>query len=288
METVHTYSQVNREDSSVNFGISRMEAIYDKRKGQKDAPHRHDFYTILLITAAQGDHIIDFNTYRLAGNTISFIGPGQVHQVIEHGRSEGYSMVFSSAFLAENNIPVSFIEDLNLFECYGESPPLHLDSDEFDQLKKYAEEMLAVQSTESAFKEQAIGALLKLLLIRCNNLCQLPKTDPMTKNTGQATFKKFRTLLNDNFSSWHTATEYASALYITPDHLNRVVKSLSGKTAKEHIQSRILTAAKRLLYFSDQTQKEIAYSLGFKEPAHFSAFFKKCTGISPSTFRDTK
>ncbi len=285
MASLPTYTQINREDSQLSFGISRMEDIYDKRKGQKDQPHRHDFYTILLIKSAKGKHIIDFNTYTLESQTITFISPGQVHQVIEDGRSEGYSLVFSTEFLAQNNIPLEFIEDLNLFECYGESPPLSLDGEEFDQLSAYTEEMLKLQHSETALKEQAIGALLKLLLIRSNNLCHLHKADPVVQSTGQSTFRKFRDLLNQNFSRWHASTEYASALHITPDHLNRVVKSLSGKTAKEHIQSRIVTAARRLLYFTDESQKEIAYSLGFKEPAHFSAFFKKCTGISPSAFR---
>lgn len=288
MAILPTYTQVNREDSLVNFGISRMEAIYDKRKGKIDQPHRHDFYTILLIKAAQGKHIIDFNTYPLERLTITFIGPGQVHQVIEEERSEGYSLVFSSAFLAQNNIPIEFIEDLNLFECYGESPPLSLDPDEFTQLSVYAEEIIKLQNSVTALKEQAIGALLKLLLIRSNNLCHLPKADPVVQSTGQETFRIFRDLLNKNFSNWHASAQYASALHITPDHLNRVVKSLSGKTAKEHIQSRILTAARRMLYFTNESQKEIAYALGFKEPAHFSAFFKKCTGVSPSHFRSMR
>jgi AraC-like DNA-binding protein len=265
-----------------------MEAIYDRRKGQKDQPHRHDYYTILLIKEAEGKHVIDFNTYALEPKTITFISPGQVHQVIENKRSEGFSLVFSSDFLAQSNIPVEFIEDLNLFECYGESPPLALDPDEFEQLSAYTEEMLMLQHSETALKEQALGALLKLLLIRSNNLCHLPKADIVVQSTGQSTFRKFRELLNQNFSKWHATADYASALHITPDHLNRVVKSLSGKTAKEHIQSRLLTAARRLLYFTDESLKEIAYSLGFKEPAHFSAFFKKSSGTTPSQFRSGK
>jgi AraC-like DNA-binding protein len=59
----------------------------------------------------------------------------------------------------------------------------------------------------------------------------------------------------------------------------------TGKTAKEHIQARIALEAKRLLHFSDLSVKEIGFQLGFPEPANFSAFFKKCTGSSPSNFK---
>ena len=79
-------------------------------------------------------------------------------------------------------------------------------------------------------------------------------------------------------------SQYAEALHITPDYLNASLKSLTGTGAKEHIQNRILIAAKRLLKFSDLNTKEIAYELGFSEPANFSIFFKKHTGISPSKF----
>jgi len=59
-----------------------------------------------------------------------------------------------------------------------------------------------------------------------------------------------------------------------------------GKTAKEYIQSRIIVGAKRMLYFSDSSIKEIAFELGFQEPSNFNAFFKKCTGLSPGEFRN--
>ena len=91
--------------------------------------------------------------------------------------------------------------------------------------------------------------------------------------------------METHYKTWHATSQYANELNITPDHLNRSIKSLIGKTAKEYIQARITIAAKRMLYFSDLSTKEIAYDLGFSEPANFSNFFKKCTGISPSEFK---
>ena len=63
------------------------------------------------------------------------------------------------------------------------------------------------------------------------------------------------------------------------------MKSKIGKTAKDYIQARIITEAKRLLYFTGISNKEIGYELGFNEPANFSAFFKKNTQLLPSNFK---
>ncbi|WP_066755587.1 AraC family transcriptional regulator [Crocinitomix algicola] len=286
MSNVKTYENVNRENESLSFGISRMEDVHEKLNGKTDDPHRHNFFTILLIKHARGEHKIDFNSYELGPNTIFFLSPGQVHQVIEAEKSFGYSIVFSHQFLAQNNIPISFIDNLNLFNDFGETPPIPLGDEEIAKLTEYAEEMISLNQSDVLLKYDAIGSLVKLLLIRSNNLCSVKRVDLAHIETGNTVLRKFKNLINQKYANWHGTKEYADALNITPDHLNRVVKSLTGKTAKEHIQSRIVTAAKRLIYFTSLSNKEIGFELGFSEPANFSAFFKKCTGISPSKFKE--
>lgn len=285
MEPVKTYQNVNREDESMSFGISRMEEIHDRHKGIPDQPHRHNYFTILLVKNASGEHRIDFNSYPLGKMQLFFISPGQVHQMIEASRSVGYAMVFSTQFLALNNIPLSFINDLNLFNDFGDTPPLSMSSDELETLSRYAEEIMEINESNRSFKYEAIGSLIKLLLIRCHNLCSLKSVDSNIQETGNSVLRNFKSLVELHHKQWHGTTEYANELNISPDHLNRVVKSLTGKTAKEHIQSRIITAAKRLIHFTDLSSKEIGYELGFSEPGNFSAFFKKCTGFSPSKFK---
>lgn len=287
MDTVKTYRQVNQSDSTLSFGISKMEEIYAKRKGKPDVPHRHDFYTILVVKQATGNHIVDFKTHTLSKNQVYFISPGQVHQLSEEGPSIGFSIVFSEDFLALNNILVDFIEDINLFHEFGNSPPLQIDDQAMEKLDSFAMEMLSYFESNRSYRFEAIGALLKLLLISCHNLCSLNQLDTQTLESGGTLLRSFKQLVNQKFKEWHHTSTYADALNITPDHLNRVVKSLTGKTAKEHLQSRLTTEAKRMLYFSSLSNKEIAYELGFSEPGNFSSFFKTCTGVSPSKFKPT-
>lgn len=275
---------MNKQNHALSFGISRMESIYEKRKGAQDEPHRHRFYTVLMVLKGKGEHIIDFNTYSLANQQLFFIHPGQVHQVIEFEKSSGYSIVFSEEFLIQNAISDTFIKHLNLFREYGDSPPLRINQDEVSQLKGYAEEMLALYQSSISFQYEAIGSLLKLFLIRCNNLeCNRKKPEP--QSNGSDLLENYKSLLDANFHHWHNVSEYANALHVSPDHLNRVIKTLTGVKAKEHIQSRLSVEAKRRLYFTEKSSKELAFELGFSDSSNFSAFFKKCVGKSPSAFR---
>jgi AraC family transcriptional regulator, transcriptional activator of pobA len=285
MELIKTYKHVHHTETEVNFRISRMEDIWDERKGAPDEPHRHDFYTILLVKKANAVHYIDFNKYEMTEKQVFFVSPGQVHQIVEQEKSFGYVFMFSCEFLIRNYIALNFIDDVNLFNDFGSTPPLPVNNPEADKLSGYCEQMLEIYQSSIQFSDQALGSYLQLFLIQCNNLCTLSENNTQIREAGNTILRKFKQLVDENYAKWHNTTEYANALFVSPDHLNRVVKVLIGKTAKEFIQSRIIVAAKRLLYFSEQSLKEIAYELGFTEPANFSAFFKNITGIAPSEFR---
>jgi AraC family transcriptional activator of pobA len=285
MNSVKTYNKVNSEKDAISFGISKMEDIYVKRSGQTDEPHRHNYYTVLIIKQAKGFHKIDFNSYQLAQQQIFFVAPGQVHQVIETEKSLGFAMTFSNQFLIENSIPLGFISSLNLFQSYGQTPPLLPNKKQFDIIEHFADNISDLFTSDAQMKNISIGAYLKLLLIECNNICSINPIETDIDSSGDSLIRKFKESVDTNYRVEHSTSYYANELHITADHLNRTVKSKIGKTAKEYIQTRIITEAKRLLYFTALSNKEIGYELGFNEPANFSAFFKKCTLLSPSNFK---
>ena len=288
MDIVKTYQNVNNEIDSISFGISKMEEIYTKRNGRVDEPHRHNYYTVLIINKAQGQHKIDFNSYELSSKQIYFVAPGQVHQVIEEEQSFGFAMTFSNQFLIENSIQLSFIESLNLFHNYGQNPPLIPTENQFEAIEGFSNQIFNLFNSETNMKFLSIGAFLKLLLIECNNICSINPIESDIDSSGDNLIRVFKKEVENNYKKEHSTTYYANQLHITPDHLNRTVKSKIGKTAKDYIQARIITEAKRLLYFTEFSNKEIGYELGFNEPANFSAFFKKHTQLSPSNFKNAE
>lgn len=286
---IKTYKHIQENHEKVFFKIKRMSDIYKERLGAVDEAHRHDYYTVLLVNDAQGIHRIDFKDYELSKDQIFCVSPGQVHQVLEERPSMGYILLFSNDFLIENNISLKFIEDLNLFRTFGDTPPIVMDTKEMMRVNSLCELLLDYDKRDMKFKTEAISSYLRLILIECNNACTSPFFDnPQSIEAGNSVLKNFKDLINENYKQIHSVSGYAEILHISADHLNRTIKNLTGKTAKDHLDGRIILAAKRLLYFSSLSTKEIAFDLGFNEPAHFSTYFKKLTGESPSKYRKNK
>jgi AraC-like DNA-binding protein len=98
--------------------------------------------------------------------------------------------------------------------------------------------------------------------------------------------KSFKGILERNFSTIKKPTEYAQLLNISTPYLNECIKNTTGYSVTYHIQQRIILEAKRLLYHSDNSVKEIAAELGYDDYPYFSRLFTKVAGISPLAFRN--
>ncbi len=267
------------------FIMDRMETIFDRSEGKTDHPHRHQYYTVLVVKEGEGEHTIDFAAQPIGPRQVHFVAPGQVHQVKTPVRPLGAVITFTTDFLLLNNIPTSFISDINLFRAFGDHPPLELLAEPFERVWGIVGQMEEQWSQQRPHRDRALGALLQLFLIHCYQHCQLPVADPV-QDRQVGILRAFKQLVEGHFRQWHKVREYAEALHLHPRYLSQTIKSLTGDTPKSLIQDRLGLEAKRYLLHTELSIKEIAYRLGYEEPLHFSGFFKKQVGHSPSEFRE--
>lgn len=282
---IKTYERVNPAQSRMSFALKRMEDIHAQRGGATDEPHRHDYYTVLMVEQARGVHRIDFQEHALRGGLVFFLAPGQVHQIREDAPSRGCVISFSSAFLVEHRIDESFLKAVNLFRPHGDTPPLEPPPALWEELRQLGRGLEAAFARSGPFRMEEVGAWLKLLLLACNRACRLDPVPEQALSPAEQLVARFKDQVDQHFEREHLVAWYAEQLHVTPDHLNRTVKAATGKSAKQFVQARVALAARRLLLFTDFSAKEIGYELGFADPAHFSHFFKRLTGESPAGFR---
>lgn len=104
--------------------------------------------------------------------------------------------------------------------------------------------------------------------------------------TGAALLRRFDTLMERHFRSHWSVARYAAALAIAPGHLSRVCRTGAGAPASRLIEARVVREARRLLAFTGLGVAQIAFELGFDDPAYFTRVFVRSTGVSPRAFRE--
>lgn len=143
---------------------------------------------------------------------------------------------------------------------------------------------------DMAVKDRMQGEMLRTLLKRLIiNVTRIAKqqTDSYARFTDEKMdiLRKFNLLLEIHFRDQHEVQFYANALNRSPKTLANLFAIFNHPSPSRLIQRRIIQEAQRYLHYTDKSAKEIAYTLGFVSPAHFSRFFRQQTGSSISEFR---
>ena len=99
--------------------------------------------------------------------------------------------------------------------------------------------------------------------------------------------RRFLSLLDQNYARHWRLHEYATALAVSTRHLTRLLKTSTGQPASKLIEERLVREARRMLVYTNLPISQIAYELGFSDPAYFSRVFARATGRSPRAFRSS-
>ncbi len=262
--------------------------IFDKNRDFKVTyPHRHDdFYELLYVTQGVGDYIIDFQQYEIKPESIFFLSPGQIHELQLSEDVQGFIFLFTSAFYHFNKLDSNKIFEFPFFYTIGkDTPPLWLaEGNDKEALKKLFEQAVAENKQELQDKDDAVRALLDLILIACKRLYPvLLQEENFSK--GKILVKRFKKLIEEKCYENLSVKECAFELSVTANHLSETVKRITGRTPTDLINDRQLMEIKRMLTHTELTVSEIAFKLNFSDQSYFSKFFKKLSGITPAVYR---
>ena len=134
-------------------------------------------------------------------------------------------------------------------------------------------------------KNEMLQMMLKRLLILCTRIYK-EQTELTSFDKNQLDIvREYNYLVEKYFKTKHQVVDYATLLNKSPKTLSNLFKKFGNKSPLQIIQDRKILEARRLLYYTDKSVKEIAYEIGFEDIQTFSRFFKKIEGVSPSNFK---
>jgi AraC-type DNA-binding domain-containing proteins len=273
------YFSRRKYGSELLIDMVRLESIV--KYIQEYPIHSLNYYDITLIQSGSGEFALNGQHFPIEENQLFFTARGQVREWSLNETPSGMVVFFEEEFLCSFFSDPMFVKNLSFFRNKLAPPQLTLNT---EQANYFTNLLVQIEQEITANKEtHLLRALLYQSLAWLNNLYrtnyqQIEKPQNMKVSS-------FIKLVETNFRKQHSTTFYASELCITSGYLNEVVKNAMGISAKQYIKNRIITEARRLLQFSDDSVLEIAWKLGFEDPSYFVRLFRTETGTSPLAFR---
>ena len=261
-------------------GEKEIESLFFKRD------HDNKYFTIAWNIGKKQSVIIDGNSHPFMPHTILPIMFNQTFQFSQAKDIVAWQFNREFYCIIDHDAEVSCVGFL-----FGIGDNIFITLDKQDQqkfnllLNVFIEEM----NTSDHIQNDMLLMLLKRLIIIITRLAKSSYVaDERLTDDRFNVIRKFNLLVEANFRSHHSVSYYAQLLNKSPKTLSNLFALYNEKTPLQIIQERILIEAKRLLYYTDKSAKEITFELGFDDSAYFSAFFKRNTSQSPSDFRSSK
>lgn len=288
---MNTMMKIRPFSESGNEKIFTIQKICDFNEEEREhnlMPHLHDFYSIFWIETGEATHATDFVEYSLKADTILFVPPGLKHRMYLDKSVGGTYMLFNEEFIQynqKNHIP---LKEYRLFNNPDFKSLITVLPEKRLNLKNITDLIFNELIQPDDYSSDIVLNLLHLFLLESRRIFDNQYQAVVQRNSGtpDSTIIQFKMMIDHHFHTLKNVASYAEMLNINPSCLNEMAKKTTGITAGELIRSRIIDETRRLLYSSSKSGKEIAFELGFDDPAYFSRFFKKYTGTTLKEYRD--
>ncbi|MEM1321773.1 MAG: helix-turn-helix domain-containing protein [Bacteroidota bacterium] len=248
-------------------------------------PYRQGFYQVGILSYTGSSKInVNTNVVELEQTPLWFVVPGQVFSWQRDPNTTGYHIQFHKEFILKT-IP-NLTEDFPFLKL-SENSVFLLNPEEQRSLEVDMGRMLSVFQNPHPYQEKMLEGMLISVLYNCKSIYERFKTTQSSLSRSQVLTQRFQQLVDRLYIDSKNVSDYARQLNVTPNYLTTTVKQVTGKTAKDVIQSRVFLESKNMLAFSKLDIAEIAFQLNFQEPTHFTRFFKKHSGTTPNRYRQS-
>lgn len=280
-----TLSLINSADKNLAFRIRHFEDDAMFRSVQEQA-----FSSIIWIKEGSVKVKVDYSEFSITAGTILFLSPFQPFVLESQSEIKGVCIDFHPEFfcLLKHQKEIAFCG--LIFNNIYDPPFITINDTEATVFDVLILQLIdEVQKTALA-QHDILVSILKILMIHASRIKiqqSVAAEIPLSDQEHPFILQNLKDAIDAHFREKHSASEYAEVLKISPKSLSKITKTHLNKTLTNLISERIVLEAKRDLYMTGKSVKEIAYGLGFKDEYHFSRYFRNSTNVSPQIYRDS-
>lgn len=245
-------------------------------------PTRATIHTLIWLTEGEATMSIGSETYRIGRNECLVVAAGQVFSFANRDVNKGYQCSFHSDFLSARFGGNDLLREFDFLRIWGD-PCIRPEKGSAGFVRSLLERMRLEYAQNGLADPVLLQSCLLAFLAELNRAARSFAAAPRTMAANIT--NRFRELLPEHLRTTHQVAAYAALLNISPNHLNKSVKTVTGKSAARWIAESIVLEAKVLLHQSTMSVGEIAAELGFFDQSYFSRLFKKHEGMTPLEFR---
>lgn len=263
------------------FFITRVEDLIRLMK-LPVPPARVVNHTFIYLTSGEAVMTIGSETYTIFKDECLFVPAGQVFSFNNIDVNEGYLCNFHNDFIIGKFGKSDLLKTFEFLNVWG-NPLVKLDKQTSGYVLQLMKRMHTAYSTHGLDQIDILQSYMIALL------CEISVNyTPLSTGAEAQSVKlanRFKELVFKHIRTKHLVSDYASLLHISPNHLNRVIKQVTGKSPTKWIDDALMLEARVLLYQTDLSMSEVADELGIHDQSYFSRLFKKYAGVTPLVFR---
>lgn len=251
-------------------------------------PHvHHGLYQVLWLQLGSAEVLLDEHRQTVPGPAAIVVPPGVVHGFRFAPGTDGMVLTLSARFLLEGEFQAVGDAFRTLFAAPGvmQFEPEQLTTARLNGLFRELLAEFAAPGTDGSPVPGWLARALVWRLARASVRVQLSQNQRGHRH--QALFTRFLLLVEQHFLAHWPLEQYGSRLGLSTPRLNRLVREQRGVSALELVHERLTREACRRLIYMPAPAARLATELGFEDPAYFSRFFKRRTGLSPQSYRQT-
>ncbi|RRQ48662.1 helix-turn-helix domain-containing protein [Maribacter algicola] len=251
---------------------------------------RLNHYSLIWIQKGRGILTSEFHEYEFHENMLLSFSPYQPFAFKSTEGPTGIVVQFHPDFFCIHKHHQEVACHGVLFNNIYDTPFVLVDGKTATNFEIIIEQLKEEIKKSDLAQYELLISYLKIFLITASRLKreqQSAKEEATISKQEPFILQNLKNYIESHYRTKHSASDYADMLAITPKALSKLTKSHFNKTLTDLISERIIIEAKRELYLTNKTVKEIAYELGYNDEYYFSRFFKKNAEVSPQIYRET-